>query len=293
MKLCVACRQPHQDADWRCPQCGHQPATRQGVRTFGSWETPEDQGFEAGFFANLARLEENSFWFKARNRLLIWLFGRHLPHAKNFLEIGAGTGYVLAGLSGAFPSVALHGSELFLEGLLFVRQRLPESTQLYQMDARQIPFVEEFDSIGAFDVLEHISEDEAVMAEMFTALRPGGKVFVTVPQHPFLWSAVDEFSHHKRRYTRPELLDKLRRAGFVLDYVSSFVSLIFPVLLLSRWLRRKQTAQSYDPSTEYQLPQALSVLFELLMWLEFGLLRLGLRFPFGGSLVAVASKPAK
>ena len=59
---------------------------------------------------------------------------------------------------------------------------------------------------------------------------------LTVPQHPWLWSRTDDFAHHKRRYVRKELLDKVTRAGLRVDYVTSFVALLLPLMLVSRML---------------------------------------------------------
>ena len=89
---------------------------------------------------------------------------------------------------------------------------MPE-VDLFQREARQMPFVSEFDVIGAFDVLEHIVEDEAVLEQIFRATRPGGGILVTVPQHPFVRSANDEHSMHQRRYRRADLRRKVGRAG--------------------------------------------------------------------------------
>ncbi len=77
---------------------------------------------------------------------------------------------------------------------------------MLQFDACAIPYKAEFDVIGAFDVIEHIEEDTAALTQMYQALKPGGGLLITVPQHRFLWSAVDEMSYHKRRYHRNELI---------------------------------------------------------------------------------------
>lgn len=66
------------------------------------------------------------------------------------------------------------------------------------MDARRIPFEGEFDVIGAFDVLEHIEEDERVLGQLNAALRSGGGIIATVPQHQWLWSEMDTVSGHRR-----------------------------------------------------------------------------------------------
>src|SRR6266545_4042215 len=91
---------------------------------------------------------------------------------ENFLEIGCGTGFVLSGIRKAFPELILSGSEIFSEGLNLAAERLP-GVELFQMDARRIPFQEEFDVIGAFDVLEHVKEDEEVLSQMYQATRKG------------------------------------------------------------------------------------------------------------------------
>src|SRR5690606_22871969 len=116
-----------------------------------------------------------------------------------FLEIGCGTGFVLSGVADAFPAVRLFGSEIFTAGLEFAARRQP-SVNFMQMDARSLPFLDEFDVIGAFDVLEHIVEDGQVLAQMREALKPNGIILLTVPQHEWLWSPVDEFACHVRRY---------------------------------------------------------------------------------------------
>ena len=102
---------------------------------------------------------------------------------------------------------------MFLEGIDFANARVPDA-DLFQMDARQIPFREEFDVIGAFDVFEHIDQDQTVLEQMHAAVKPGGGIIVTVPQHRWLWSMVDEYSFHRRRYRRMELLQKVKAAGF-------------------------------------------------------------------------------
>ncbi len=100
---------------------------------------------------------------------------------RRYLEIGCGTGYVLSGVAQAYPAATVVGTEVFSVGLPYAASRV-RSAELLQMDARQIPYVSEFDVIGAFDVLEHIDEDELVLNSMFRALRPGGGIAITVPQ---------------------------------------------------------------------------------------------------------------
>src|SRR5712671_302402 len=162
MKICNACSRRFNSAEWRCPSCLHQPPTIDGRLAFAPELAEESPGFEASYFPGLAALEAGNFWFRSRNRLIAWALRHYFPEAERFLEIGCGTGFVLSGINDAFPEINLHGSEIFSSGLSFAAERLPKA-QLFQMDARRIPFEEEFDVVGAFDVIEHIKEDEQVL----------------------------------------------------------------------------------------------------------------------------------
>jgi SAM-dependent methyltransferase len=261
---------------------------RDGFPAFGPAAADQNDGFEAAYFPELATLEENHFWFESRNRILIWALRTYFEGMNSFLEIGCGTGYVLTGFRAACPGLRLAGSEIFTQGLAFASARM-SNVELFQMDARTIPFDREFDVIGAFDVLEHIDEDENVLREMYRAVIPGGGILVSVPQHPLLWSRIDEFSYHKRRYSRTELARKVSAAGFRVVHSTSFVSFLLPVLLLSRF-RRKATSGSFDPRAELKISPALNFSMLQIMNIERRILEQRISLPAGGSLLLVARR---
>jgi SAM-dependent methyltransferase len=205
MKKCLSCSNHYESDSWECPRCKARPSTMDGFMVFSPELAYKNAGFDGKYFEDLARIEEGSFWFRSRNRLILWALGNFFPHARAFLEIGCGTGYVITGVRNGFSEMQISGSEIFLAGLTHVQSRLPDAP-LYQMDARSLPFYEEFDVIGAFDVIEHIDEDRDVLKEMYDAVRPGGGILLTVPQHAWLWSEVDNISFHKRRYKRSDSL---------------------------------------------------------------------------------------
>lgn len=248
----------------------------------------KSEGFEAHYFGRLAELEAGSFWFRSRNKLLIWALQQYFPDAENFLEIGCGTGFVLAGVRSALPELALSGSEIFTAGLTFAAQRLP-GVELFQMDARRIPFWEEFDVIGAFDVLEHVKEDEEVLAQMYGAIRKGGGILVTVPHHRFLWSQADDYARHVRRYQTQELRDKAKRAGFSVVRVTSFVSLLLPLLILSR-SKLRGLAEEFDATAELRIGPWMNAGLERILEVERAIIRSGFSFPVGGSLLLIARR---
>ena len=289
MKVCRKCRSRIEDIDWRCPSCGDNPGMINGFIAFAPEEAESNLGFKAEYFEALSKLEGGNFWFKARNRLITWALRRHFPAAENFFEIGCGTGFVLSAIAETCPGLRLFGSEVYSTGLEVAAKRVPEAT-FFQMDARNIPFSEEFDVIGAFDVLEHIHEDEKVFSSMYQATRAGGGVILTVPQHPFLWSRQDESACHVRRYTSPEIRSKVEHAGFTVTQTSSFVSLLLPLLTVAR-LRNRKVAGEFDPLEELRIGRAANAVFERVMNFERVLIQLGVSFPAGGSLLVVGTKP--
>jgi len=289
VRRCLACDARFDGNDWSCASCGATPAVVGGLTTFAPLLQADGDGFEAAAFSKLAEIEPASFWFRARNRLIAWSVARHFPSATTMLEIGCGTGFVLSGLRSARPGLSLSGSELFAEALAFSRDRLP-GVALYQMDARDIPFAEEFDVVGAFDVLEHIGQDEQVLAQMHAATRPGGGIVVTVPQHPRLWSPYDDYAHHVRRYGRAELVAKIERAGFDVQRVTSFVALLLPLMAAARLRvrRRGEIDLAADLTCSPRLDRAL----ERVLDVELGLICRGVSLPAGGSLLVIARRAA-
>ena len=290
MKRCLACEALFEGAGWTCPKCGYQPALRDERYQFTEEPPDARAGFKPEYFARLAKIEASNFWFRARNELIQWALRNYFPDAKSFFEIGCGTGFVLAGIREDFPRMRLVGSEIFADGLVFAKARLPE-VELYQMDARRIPFEREFDVVGAFDVLEHVIEDENVLVQMFNAAQPGGGLLITVPQHSFLWSASDQHAKHQRRYNRAELRRKVESAGFQIERITSFNSLLLPLMICSRMQRKRD--QDANPWREFEISSALNRTLESILSFERMMIKKGVSFPVGGSLLLIGRKPLR
>jgi len=290
LKVCLACGQGFEAGDWICPACGASPQWQDGFLSFAPALASSSETFDARWFPALARREAGSFWFRNRNRLIIWALRRYFPSARSFLEVGCGTGFVLAGVARATKKMTLAGGDLLSAGLSFAHERVPRAS-LYQLDARRLPFDREFDVVGAFDVLEHIEEDHRVISAMRRAVKPGGGVLVTVPQHAWLWSAEDEAGEHKRRYARRELIERFENAGLSVERVTSFVSVLLPLMAASRLPRRSARRDDSDSLDELRLPRPVDAALEKALGAEFALIRAGLSLPAGGSLLAVTRRP--
>jgi ubiquinone/menaquinone biosynthesis C-methylase UbiE len=289
MKLCPACSVPVVSFQTECPQCGRTCEKLNGFYTFAPELSEEGGGFKPHYFSELARLEETNFWFRARNELLISIIQKHCPAFDSFLEIGCGTAYVLSAVRRAFPDARLSGSEIFTVALDIALSRVPTATFM-QMDARQIPFTDEFDVVGAFDVLEHIQEDERVLSQIHRALHQRGLLLVTVPQHAWLWSRADEYACHVRRYESSDLHDKIEEAGFQIVQSTSFVSFLLPAMFASRFLTKHSTTKAFDPYSEFNLSPWLNAVFLQILRIEQLFIRRGIKFRCGGSRLVVAQK---
>lgn len=289
MKRCLSCNARYESSMRNCSCCGLAPVMMDGFDAYSPEFARESGGFKSNYFSELACLEDANFWFQSRNQLIMWALKNYCPNFQSLLEIGCGTGYVLSGISKKFPRSTLYGSEIFIAGLKFASRRL-HSAKFMQMDARSIPFENEFDVIGAFDVLEHIKQDGEVLIQICAALKPDGLMLLTVPQHAWLWSPIDEYAFHERRYSAADLHQKIATAGFHVIRSTSFVTTLLPAMMISRFLQKKVSDKQFDATAELKISPWLNSLFSRMLSAELALIKRRVKFPVGGSRLVVARK---
>ena len=275
----------------RCLSCGFSVKKIEG---FEAW-APElarasfGEFFDPEKFNELVELEHSNFWFQSRNELILWAMKNYFNEISRYAEIGCGSGFVLSAVEKAFPDTKVIGTELFIKGLKLASKRCTK-VKLVQLDARRIPYRGYFDVIGIFDVLEHIENDTTVLEQIGKALVPGVGLLITVPQHQWLWSPVDEAACHVRRYSATELQNKVISAGFEILRSTSFVSLLLPAMLAARFAVSKKAAA--EASAELRLSRHLNSIFRHFMAAECRLIQCGVNFAVGGSRLLVARKIA-
>ena len=185
----------------------------------------------------LTELEDSHWWYAERRSILRRMISGLTPSTA--LDIGAaGGGNTRVLVEAGWRPVALEYSATGAE--VASSRGLP----VVRADARALPFPDR--SMGlvvAFDILEHVEEDDQMAAEIRRVLTPGGTALIAVPADMALWSAHDVAVDHVRRYDRERLRRVLTEAGLVIDDLWSWNVLLRPV---AKWRRRKSTGSDLD-----------------------------------------------
>ncbi len=201
------------------------------------------------------------------------------------LDAGCGTGLMLQELNALGNA---RGVDISQDALDFCRQRGLDRVELG--DVARMPYQSgTFDVVTALDVIEHVDDDIAVLDEFVRVLKPGGRAFLFVPAHRWLWSLQDEISHHKRRYTKKTLAAAVRASSFEIERLSYVSMFLLPVIAAGR-LYLKLTLRFRNLDTENDLhPEWSNGILRRVFESEIPLLRRR-DLPFGASLLCIARK---
>jgi SAM-dependent methyltransferase len=234
------------------------------------------------------RLEERYWWYRALRDRIVSVLDAYAPHARAFLDAGCGTGAVLQELSRRKPGASFVGVDLSPHAL--DRCRMRSLPLLMRASVNDLPIRSGvFDVVTSHDVLyfEGI-DDRRALAEFARVLAAEGTLVLNLPAFECLRGAHDEFVKGRRRYTRAEISELVRGAGFRLLFTSYWNAALFPAVALVRRLRRTRCETS--ESDLRPLPDAINRLLYALLRVEAAWLRRG-TLPFGTSVLAVARKP--
>jgi len=207
-------------------------------------------------------------------------------------DVGCGSGGLLSFLEASGLAVA-GACDAYPQGLALARTRVRAPLVLVDEGA-PLPLAPGQRLVGLFDVLEHLDDDGGTLRFLWSVLEPGGVLVLTVPAHPFLFDEMDELAHHRRRYTRRELGDKLRAAGFEVRQLSHFMALLVPLLVVLRAVGRllpgRFAGARRRRDSELRVVPVVNPLLRALLRLERLWLRVG-SLPFGSSIIALAHRP--
>lgn len=224
---------------------------------------------------------EQTYWWHVAKRRLVTSF---IPKGQKILDIGCGTGAMMLDLTknGDFVS-GVDGSP---ESLKFSKSRGLKKVSQADFEKKLSEKNSHFDIVTCLDVLEHISNDDQLLREFHRILKPGGKVYLTVPAYQALWTYWDVMLGHKRRYRKSNLVAKIEKNGFTVVWSSYFYSFLLPVALVFRILKNTSRRQTSD---FVKLPDIINNALLLLCQLERKVLNV-ITLPFGLSIIIIAQK---
>jgi SAM-dependent methyltransferase len=242
--------------------------------------------------------EDHHAWFAGRTRAILKYLDAELGptqpgQARRILDIGSGAGNMAHHLAHYGEVIGL---DYLARPLIVAHAR---ALDVCQGAGDGLPFANEsFDLVALLDTVEHIPDEFGVFAECRRVLKPGGKVIITVPAFMWLWSYNDEINAHQRRYTAPELRQKLEISGLRVKRLSYNNFFLFPLIAGMRFLRPEKPELATPNATEdedvYQvemepIPEPANTVLQGVGWLEAELLQ-RVTLPIGVSVICVAEK---
>ena len=239
-------------------------------------------------YAIMNRVEDSHWWYVGRRRILESFLEDIVRKSKienlKILDVGCGTGGNLEMLA---KFGAAEGVDISDEALEFCKAK---GLKARKGLAESLPFADEsFDVVTALDVVEHLDDDAAGLREMYRVTKTGGKTLIFVPAFMWLWGVQDDVSNHRIRYTKKQIVERLRKAGFEIERATYANWTFFAPILAGRTLMR---VTGIKPESENNVNvSALNGVFGKIFAAE----RLWLKnfdFPFGVSIVIVAKKNA-
>jgi SAM-dependent methyltransferase len=240
-------------------------------------------------YERMAAVEDRMWWYRGLHALAAGTYARARRGSCGAtgmpaLDAGCGTGGLLKKLGAVAPDAALVGLDFAPAAASAARAKSARPITVGSVDV--LPFRDRsFAAMFSMDVLCHRGVDQArALAEAHRCLAAGGVLILNFPAYRWMLSKHDERVHNARRYTRPEVMAMLRNAGFPSVWASYWNTFLFPLMVLKRKLA------GGDDSDVRPFPAPLEHLFRSVLAVERGLIRLGVRFPFGGSIFAVAVK---
>jgi SAM-dependent methyltransferase len=242
---------------------------------------------DASFHAFEREVEEWHWWYRVRRDILDQQLARlQLPEGARLLDVGCGTG-------GASLVLSRHGHAVALDrsiGSFQLSMDRPYAHRVVASASEPMPFADgSFDVVCALDILEHLDDDAAAARELLRVCKRGGHIIAYVPAFSILWGYNDEYSHHKRRYTKLELARCIQNAGFMIEESGYFNATLFLPTLVARLIQRaapKLTEGMEHTTREPFYNPFLTTLFRA----ELPFLRRG-PLPFGTSAYCIGRRP--
>jgi trans-aconitate methyltransferase len=249
----------------------------------------------AGGWTRAARAPGPSY--RTRRRHFLRALARVYRPGKSILDVGCGHGSLLRDVRRRFPDAGpLWGTDVSSAALELAREVFPDG-RYFQADPQSetLEVEEPFDLVLSSDVLEHVDEFEAVIAQMESALKPGGAMVISAPHAMKYWGPCDEAVHHVRRFEQEDLEAALRRRGLLVErsftWGAGVFRLYYALILNRRSQKSVWTQQEQLRSARKSLKSRLTALAQGIFYRLFYLDDLLIPAGNGRMLFIIARKP--
>lgn len=240
-------------------------------------------------YLKLTEVEDAMWYFRSLHEHVRRELAAVLRTGSRVLDAGCGTGGLILRLRSNQPHWRFSGIDFMPLAVDLARRRCGAGVDLEVASVTALPApADSADAVVSADVICQVENPGTAIAEFMRVLRPGGIVVINVPAYMWMWSYHDDSCQTKHRYTRPEVAELLRRAGFVDIRTTHWNALPFPVV----WAKRKLFRTDRDTSDVKAYPWWVDRMFGALMSIEHAWRRVGGNWAWGTSVFAVARKPS-
>ncbi len=256
--------------------------------SYGIWRAlAETQvSFPADGHARNAEVEDRSFWFNCRNKVITSMIQKVMGRPRSFVDVGGGTGTVANAIAKMGVPVAL--IEPIQSGCFHAASKGTLTVVNSTLSECAFP-AEAFEAAGLFDVLEHLEQESTVLAEVKRVIAHNGYLVITVPAYQSLWSSADVAARHYRRYSLTQATGLLRANGFEPIYATYFfMPLVLPIVLFRSLKTRFGLGSKAEHSQELVASPFMSFVMRLFTEVELFCMKMKFPIPFGSSVLVVA-----
>lgn len=246
-------------------------------------------------YTRMYEVEDSHWWYVGLHKLILVTIqkeSRSLGRPLVIFDAGCGTGRLCQIMK--LHGHRVEGCDASEEALRLCRLRGIDTMARADLNSVELE-PGKYDVITSIDVLYHadVTDDIAVMRKLRSGLRPGGMLILNLVAHESLRSTHDIAVHTRERYTRGTLCQRLKEAGFDINFATYRVSILFPFIAVYRLLSRCAVCRETDPdevasdvsSPHWLINPLLLKIIELenmFLWVT--------ALPFGSSVFVVARK---